>query len=890
MNVARRRFVDALFEEALDLPPDAQAALLAARCGHDAALRDEVSELLRLSRASAPDFGLPSEEFRQAAMQSAGHCPAPDPQQRERDRDGESEGDGDRASEGRTEVIGERIGGWRVLREIGRGGMGAVYLVERVGVEFAQRGALKLVEGSGRLEDVHRRLERERRILASLSHPHIAQLLDGGRASDGRPYLVMEYVEGRHIDRFCDEERLTIGERLDLFSHVCAALQQAHRQLVVHRDVKPSNIIVTADRHPILLDFGIARLLSADQEHDGAMTGPAARILTPDYASPEQVRGDPVAIASDVYQLGLLLYELLTGARAQSIAGASPRTPRTLEQLVCETEPMRPSVRARGLSLETCAARRSTPRMLSRTLRGDLDSVILCALRKEPERRYGSIADMLDDIDRHRRGVPLRAGAESTAYRARKFLARNRTAAAWASAGIIAAIALLVIVGGARIRAAREAAEARQMERLLAQLFTVPNRALTGRPPAALDYVRQAVELTRRQLANQPESQARLLTLLGQTATNLGNYELSNEVLSQALGLRITTAGAESLETAEALTVLAQGQHYLGHYDEAEASLRRALSIRRQRLGAGDSLTIETTLNLGDLLHTRGNLTAAEALLRGAVDVLRKRPEQQPPRQSQRAEPAPPPERPSGGRLADIDKLARSLRDLGNVLRDRGVFEESEACYREAVALLMKLHGESHVAVAETNAYFGRLLVRRGKLEEAETRLEHSLSSLRRSFEGEHPLTGTTLRELGLLRIRQERFAEAERALADAQDVFRIWVGEDHPMVPRARAHQAELALRRGDHVDAVRLARLTLDQFRRLRLDDHPSAIDARLTLGQALLSLGRTTEAERELAAGLTRARRHMSDEDPRIGQFRIGLAAAAATSDRPDRSGGA
>jgi eukaryotic-like serine/threonine-protein kinase len=903
MNVGRRRIVDAIFEEALDLPPDAQSALLDARCGADAALRHEVMELLRLSRAAARDFAVPSEEFRQAAMESAGHAPTPDTNARERDT---------RETHDLTTVAGERIGGWRVIREIGRGGMGAVYLVERAGAEFAQRGALKLVESSGRAEDVHRRLERERRILASLSHPHIAQLLDGGRAADGRPYLVMEYVEGRHIDRFCDEERLTIDERLDLFSHVCAALQHAHRQLIVHRDVKPSNIIVTSDRHPILLDFGIARLLSADDEHDGAATGPAARILTPDYASPEQVRGEPVAIASDVYQLGLLLYELLTGAQAQSLQRAATPKPRTLEQAVCETEPIRPSVRARSLSVEASAARRSTPRALSRALQGDLDSVILCALRKEPERRYGSVAELLDDIDRYRRGAPLRAGAESLTYRARKFMARHRAGVAWASAGIIAAIALLVIVGGARMRAAREAAEARQMEKLLAELFTVPNRALTGRPPVALDYVRQAVELTRRQLAGQPESQARLLTLLGQTSTNLGNYELSNDVLSQALALRVTTSGADSLETADALTVLAQGQHYLGRYDDAETSLRRALAIRRERIGAGHAETIETTLNLGDLLHTRGNLTDAEALLRGAIDILRKRPEptqlseraqlseqtppeqmppeQTPPEEKQVPEQARVPERaPSPqwarlGRLADIDKLARSLRDLGNVLRDRGVLAESEACYREAVGLLTRIHGESHVAVAETNAYFGRLLVRRGKLEEADARLEHSLNSLRRSFDGDHPLTGTALRELGLLRIRQERFAEAERMLADAQDVFKVWVGEDHPMVPRARAHQAELAFRRGDHAEAVRLAHITLAEFRRLRLDDHPSAIDARLTLGQALLSLGRTAEAERELAAGLMRARRHISDQDPRIGEFRTGLTEAARRGGRP------
>jgi eukaryotic-like serine/threonine-protein kinase len=843
MDTSRRRIVDALFEEALDLPPGAQAVLLDARCGSDSALRDEVETLLRLSRTSTREFdvGLPSEELRRVAIHLAEQAP-------------------DASAEARDVEVGAQIGSWRVLREIGRGGMGAVYLVERDGAGFRQLGALKLVDGFGRAEDVYRRLERERRILASLNHPHIAPLVDGGCAADGRPYLVMQYVEGRPIDRFCDEERLTIDERLALFARVCAALQHAHRQLVVHRDVKPSNIIVTVDGHPMLLDFGIARLLSADHEDDMATTGPALRILTPDYASPEQVRGDPVAIASDIYQLGLLLYELLTGAPAQSVGS---RSAFALEQQVCGTEPVRPSLRVRGASQGVCDARRTTRSALARALRGDLDTLILCALRKEPERRYASVAEMLDDVERHRRAAPLRARVDNPAYRARKFVARHTAAVAWASAALIAVIAVLAIVGSGWMRASREAAEARQMERLLAELFTVPNRALTGRAPVAVDYVQQAIELTRRQLADRPESQARLLTLLGQTAVNLGHYRLSNDVLSQALALRIATAGADSLETADALKSLAQSQHYLGQYDEAEASLRRALSIRRARLGVGAIATIETTLNLGDLLHTRGKLKDAESLLRGAVDILRSRPE--------------PLDRRDAG---ERDQQARALRDLGNVLRDRGELADAESNYRSAIDIFTTLYGESHVAVAEANAYFGRLLVRRGKLEEAEVRLEHSLDSLRRSFGGDHPLTGTVLRELGLLRIEQGRFDEAEQVLAEAQQVFRAWIGEDHPMVPRARAHQAELALRRGDAPEAVRLARRTIEEFRRLRLADHPSAIDAQLTLGQALVRLGRMTDAERELAAGLTRARLQLSPADPRIPLFQRALAATKRT----------
>jgi serine/threonine-protein kinase len=278
MNEHRWAYLDALFDEVLALPPESRGAFLDRRCAGDPASRAELDDLLRLATApsSVLQPGTVAPEFLRAALarvEPATSSPL---------------------------AAAEKVGVWRVLDEIGRGGMGTVYLAERDDGEFQQKGALKLVHASLAPEEISQRLRRERRILASLTHANIARLLDGGQTRDGRPYLVMEYVDGRRVDRYCDEERLTIEQRLDLFRRVCAGVQHAHRNLVVHRDIKPSNIIVTGDGEVKLLDFGIARLLAAADRLDDPMTQPVMRILTPEYASPEQVRGEPVAIASDV--------------------------------------------------------------------------------------------------------------------------------------------------------------------------------------------------------------------------------------------------------------------------------------------------------------------------------------------------------------------------------------------------------------------------------------------------------------------------------------------------------------------------------------------------------------------------------------------------------------
>jgi eukaryotic-like serine/threonine-protein kinase len=824
--------VDAIFSEALELPDDERADFLDVRCASDPGIRAAVDELLRLAILSAPalDPGVLASGplLRSALAETARGAESLSP--------------------------GQEVGAWRVVREIGHGGMATVYLVERTDAQFAQQGALKLVRSFASSDEITRRFRRERRILASLAHPHIAKLLDGGQTTEGRPYFVMEYVEGRPLDRFCDEQRLTVAERIDLFMRVCGAVQYAHRRLVVHRDVKPANILVTRDGEVRLLDFGIARLLSPDEAGDeGPLTRPMTLVLTPEYASPEQVLGQPVAIASDVYQLGLVLYDLLTGERAQPV---SEHTPHALAQTVCDIEPARPSARAAVGSTEAAAARRSTPAALARSLRSDLDSIVSRAIRKEPERRYASVGELLDDLGRYRAGLPVQARHDQWTYRAGKFVKRHRVVLGWAGTACLAGALVLPAWLGERWRAAREAARAEQVERLLEDLFVFPHPRIQPEPPSAATYLGHAAALVRTELDGQPRSQGRLLTQLGRVYNALGHYEASLVALEQALAVRRAQHGSESLEVADTLEWLGQSQHYLGRYDRAEASLREALAIRQLRQAPGDPDTIRTAIELGDLLHTRGRLVEAETVLRGTVAALR-----------------------TGdvaARPGDLghDSLPRALRDLANVLRDRGVLDEAAALYREAIELFRQLQGADGQQVATSQIYFARLLVMRSELPLAEVTLADSLGSLRRIYDGEHALVGIAMRNLAYLRIEQGRLTEADHLLGEAQRIQREWLGQDHPMVARAAVHQAELARRRGHLEEAVAVSRRARDAFERLGMGEHPAAIDARATLGQALAAFGDREAAARELSAALDAAERQLVAGDQRILTLRSAL----------------
>jgi eukaryotic-like serine/threonine-protein kinase len=418
-----------VFEAALDRPDAERAAFVEKACGGNAALLEEVRSLLTWHKGSTGFLETPAGRVT------------------------------DLASEGTsaTRLIGKSVGTWRILDVVGSGGMGVVYRAERADAAFRRHAALKVVRPGPDSPQIVARFQLERETLAALDHPNIARLMDGGTTADGQPFFVMELVDGEPIDRYCDEHRLSIDERLDLFRKVCAGVQYAHENLVVHRDIKPDNILVTKDGVPKLLDFGVAKILSRDAAHEDPAATAASWMMTPDYASPEQVSGRPSTTATDVYSLGVLLHVLLTGARPYTLTGT---TPADIEKQLLEFTLIPPSERAvSSPESEDRAARRGLNSLkLAKRLSGDLDAIVLRALGRVPASRYSSVEQLAEDVARHRASYPVHARGRTAGYATRLFVRRHRAALS------VAALLAAVVVGGviAVLWQASVAADARQ--------------------------------------------------------------------------------------------------------------------------------------------------------------------------------------------------------------------------------------------------------------------------------------------------------------------------------------------------------------------------------------------------------------------------------------------
>ncbi|WP_395789576.1 tetratricopeptide repeat protein [Aquimonas sp.] len=739
----RRAEIDALFVQALDLEDAERAAFVQGIA--DPFLHGELVELLRWAEAPDDPFQLNAAAAERLLDQAF-------------DQLKPVFGDLD------EDTLPEQIGAWRIMGELGAGGMGRVLLVERSGGDFEQRGALKLIRHGIAASEFARRFVQERQILARLDHPCIARLLDGGRDPGGRLYLVMEYVDGEPIDRYCDRHRLGIGARVELFLQVCAAVAHAHRNLVIHRDLKPSNIVVSADGSVKLLDFGIAKVLD-DSEAGAAMaTRAEMRMFTPEYASPEQVRGEPVTTASDVYQLGLLLYELLTGHRAQAVGQA---TPAGLERAICNTEPPRPSQRLAETDSAQAEARQLRVATLRRSLRGDLDNIVLKAIRKAPERRYASVPELIEDLQRSRAGHTVRARPDTWAYRARTFLRRHPIGVAFA---FITALLLLFYavtltlqaqaLAVERDRAQAEARKAREVQGFVQRLFEGIDPDIAGAPPlsvkALLDRSWGEIE---GELGAHPEVQAELLDTVGNVYRALGDYDRAGELLGSAQALAEKFEGSQPLLAARIYRSYGITLGAGADLELAERQLRRALQIQRSQMAEYDVTSADTMVELAYLLRRRGNQLDAERFAREALDI----------------------------RIAthgEQDRtVAESLNQLATIERLAGRLESADTLATRALEVRRAVLPPTHPQIAENLSDLAMIKRRRGDIKLALTLYAESIEGQRKARGSRHPFLAATLGNYGKALGQANRLVEAEAALREALSIQQSVHGAVHASV-----------------------------------------------------------------------------------------------------------
>lgn len=600
MTPERLKRIEQIYAAVLDAPEPDRISVLASQCAGDAALRSEVESLLFHAGRMAGFLATPvmGSEFTLASAFER------------------SSGD---------DLIGQTIGTYAVLSRVASGGMGSVYKAARIGADFEQVVALKVVKRGMDSEEILRRFRRERQTLASLSHPNIARLFDGGITPDGRPYIAMEFVEGTPLDAYCREHRLSLRSRLGLFEKVCSAVAAAHRSLIVHRDLKPANILVTPHGEPKLLDFGIAAVLTP--AGTTALTAPTERRLTPDYASPEQVQGGPIGTASDVYSLGAILYELLTGARAHVFAGHSSVE---IERVIRDLVPPAPSLRVVSKQDDHANVAETSPGKLSRQLAGDLDTIVMTALRKEPERRYSGVELLALDIRSYLEDRPIAARPDTLSYRAVKFFRRNT---ATCVAGIIVAGVLL----GSTIAVWRQAQIAKrerdaafvardQSEEVVAffeQMLAAADPKGMGRNATIKAVVDQTALGLLAQFGDRPVVLARLRSAIGRTYMALGLLDEASRELEGARAIRDRELPADHHDRIESLKELSELRFAQHRLNEAESLARETLARHREQRGESNNDTAEAWNNLGAILRARGNLDEAEQSLARAIEIYR---------------------------------------------------------------------------------------------------------------------------------------------------------------------------------------------------------------------------------------------------------------------------
>lgn len=831
MDSARWQRMQKLFHEAADLPHSDRQTFLQSACADD---QEMASEVLSMLEQDAEENSLLNQHLAEVAHQTLAN---PD------------------------FLPVKEFGPYRVLRVLGEGGMGVVYLAERT--DIGNQVAIKVLRDAWLSPSRRERFASEQRTLAQLNHPSIAQLYDADTLPDGTPWFVMERVEGLPLTEYCRKHQSSLEDRLQLFRAVCEAVQYAHGNAVIHRDLKPSNILVKNDGTIRLLDFGIAKQLeSLDVPIDQTMTG--LRLMTPAYAAPEQIRGDRVGIHTDVYSLGVILYELLTGELPFDLSNLTPAEAATV---ITEHEPGKPSVAVKRPGNKTNVL------SLSKTAWADLDVLCLTAMHKEPQRRYRSVEALIRDVDHYLNGEPLETRADTIRYRMGKFVRRHRravTVTALASAMVIGLVIFFTWkLTKARNIALAEAARTERVQQFMMNLFQGGDEAVG---PAAdmkvLTMVDRGVQQAQA-LSTDPKVQAELYETLGTIYEQLGKLDQSESLLRQALEQRKSLFGTDSAEVAESLVALGQLRADQAHLDEAEQLVRQGLDMSKRHLPPNHPAVAKATSALGKILEDRGQYAQSIQVLNEAVRL----------------------QSASGSVTPD---LAASLSELANSHFYAGDYDISDALNRRVLEMHRQLYGERHPLVADTlinlaeiqsqsgnyqqaeqfdrqalditQAWYGhdnpetasamttlgRVLVYEKHYDEADNYLQQALGIQEKVYGQVHPRVASVLNDLGKVAQNRGKLDEAEADFRRMAEIYRTVYHDHHYLIAVALSNLGSVYLEEKQYVRAEQLFREVIQRFTDTLSADHVNTGIARAKLGNALLLQHRFAEAETETSAG--------------------------------------
>ena len=812
MTPERYQQVKGLFYAAQELDTAARAELLKQRCAGDEELRQAVEQLL--ASAGKIEHFIEKPAYAVIADSLVNDAPS-------------------------SLMEGKRIGPYEVVKRLGEGGMGTVYLARRADDVFEKQVAIKLIRRGVDNSHLLRHFYNERQILAALDHPNIAKLLDGGTTEDGLPYYVMDYVVGEPLLDYCNRKTLSTDERLRLFRTICSAVQHAHQNLVIHRDLKPNNILVNAEGNPKLLDFGIAKVFNvnaAAAREEATVT--EFRVMTPEYASPEQITGQPVTTATDIYSLGVILYQLLTGERPYRF---SSHLPHDIAKAICETEPEKPSRAGRSAASAGQVAENISadgiekPMRLSvrnrKSLRGDLDNIILMALRKEPHRRYATVDQFSEDIRKHLHGLPVIARRDTVAYRTTKFMRRNRYAVAVAAvvlvlmlAGVAAIVRQTRIVTAERDRARTEQVKAERINKFFQDMLARANVRWyapgSGKKPdiTVIDALNEASTRIEHELNDEPAVKAEILTTIGDTFAALGRVDLSIRPFELALELRRKLFGNEDIKVAESLYYLAGAKSLNNQREEAAALFQQALAIQRRRPNEGNNLPY-MLLDYGDLLNWQGESNGARAHYQEALEIFKQR---------------------NGPQHVTVGV---ALEYLAKSSTDRGDIGEAEKQYREA----LRIFGEAQNAiVARAHERLAGILVLKKNYDEAEVHFRRALEILRLSSDEWDWNTTSLKTQMAVLKCHKGKCGEAKSELDKIFAVSQKKWGPDGLEFASVLHHLGLILTRNAEPRRGETYIRQSNEIWQKKSLNQRSTSVSFKNALGECLLTQKRYAEAE--------------------------------------------